>query len=116
VAPFGTWACLTPQKTAYNWDLGDSTGATGSVVTYVYDEPGTYTVVLVITDEQNRNDRTNVTIQISPVVEPPTPPTAQISSPNQGQTGQVLTFDGSASSGENAIVSYAWNFGNGTSG
>jgi len=47
-------------------------------------------------------------------VEAPSPPTAQISGPTQGQTGQILTFDGSASSGNNAIVEYTWDFGDGT--
>jgi PKD repeat protein len=101
--------------TAYNWDLGDGSGATGNSATHVYNEPGDYTVVLVITDEQNRTSRANTSIQITPVVEAPNPPTAQISGPNQGQTGETLTFDGSASSGESAIASYAWDFGNGTS-
>jgi len=46
--------------------------------------------------------------------ESPNPPTAQISGPTQGQTGQILTFNGSASSGENAIVDFTWDFGDGT--
>jgi heat shock protein HslJ len=45
--------------------------------------------------------------------EAPDPPTAQISGPTQGETGETLSFDGSASSGENAIVEYIWDFGNG---
>jgi PKD repeat protein len=101
--------------TAYNWDLGDGNGATGPSVTHTYDEPGTYTVVLVVTDELDRNNRATLSIQVTPVVEAPSPPTAQINGPNQGQTGQTLTFDGSASSGQNAIVSYAWDFGDGSS-
>jgi PKD repeat protein len=101
--------------TAYNWDLGDGNGATGPSVTHAYNEPGTFTVVLVITDELDRNNRANFSIQVTPVVEAPTPPTAQINGPNQGQTGQALTFDGSASSGQNPILSYAWDFGDGSS-
>jgi PKD repeat protein len=46
--------------------------------------------------------------------EGPNPPTAQINGPTQGQTGQILTFDGSGSSGETAIVDYTWDFGDGT--
>lgn len=45
--------------------------------------------------------------------EAPGPPTAQISGPTQGQTADTLSFDGSASSGENAIVEYIWDFGDG---
>jgi heat shock protein HslJ/chitodextrinase len=100
--------------TAYNWDLGDGSGATGPSVSHTYNEPGSYTVVLVITDEQNRTNRANLSIQITPVVEAPNPPTARISGSNQGQTGQTLTFDGGGSSGESAIVNYTWDFGNGT--
>jgi heat shock protein HslJ/chitodextrinase len=100
--------------TAYNWDLGDGNGATGPSVTHAYNQPGTYTAVLVITDELDRNNRANLSIQITPVVEAPIPPTAQITGPNQGQTGQTLTFDGGASSGQNPIVNYTWDFGDGT--
>jgi heat shock protein HslJ/PKD repeat protein len=102
--------------TAYTWDLGDGNGATGSSVTHTYNEPGTYTVILSITDEQNRTSQATATIQITAVVETPNPPTAQIIGPTQGQTGQALTYDGSGSSGENAIISYTWDFGDGTGG
>lgn len=100
--------------TAFNWDLGDGNGATGSSVTHTYNEPGSYTVVLAITDEQDRTSRANANIQIAAVVEPSNPPTARINGPTDGQTGQILTFDGSTSSGDSTLAGYAWDFGDGS--
>jgi heat shock protein HslJ len=45
----------------------------------------------------------------------PTPPTAAINGPDQADTGQQLTFDGSGSTaGSNPIVRYDWDMGDGT--
>jgi PKD repeat protein len=49
-------------------------------------------------------------------VEPPTdgPPVAVISGPTQAEVGQPITFDASNSQSANPIVSYLWDFGDGT--
>jgi chitinase len=36
---------------SYDWDFGDETTATGSVVNHSYALPGTFTVVLIVTDD-----------------------------------------------------------------
>ncbi|MER6946525.1 PKD domain-containing protein [Nonomuraea sp. NPDC000554] len=40
--------------TAYHWDFGDGTTATDPVTTHTYGATGTYTVRLIVTDDQNR--------------------------------------------------------------
>jgi heat shock protein HslJ len=46
----------------------------------------------------------------------PTGPTAIISGPTLGETGQTLTFDGSGSTaGDTPIVAYSWDMGDGAS-
>jgi PKD repeat protein len=49
-------------------------------------------------------------------VEPPTDgtPTAVISAPTQAEVGEPITFDASNSQSANPIVSYLWDFGDGT--
>jgi heat shock protein HslJ len=42
------------------------------------------------------------------------PPVASFSGPSEAPTGQVVTFDGSSSSGQVPIVFWEWNLGDGT--
>ena len=44
------------------------------------------------------------------------PPQARINMPAEANVNQIVTFDGTASSGEVAIISWNWNFGDGWTG
>lgn len=44
------------------------------------------------------------------------PPTAAIQAPSQALVGEVVTFDGSSSSGQLPIISWQWDFGDGGRG
>jgi|GEM_PF-4715938 heat shock protein HslJ len=48
-----------------------------------------------------------------PTLAPQQPPLAVISAPSQAVVGEIVTFDGSGSEGENEIVAYLWDFGDG---
>ncbi|ACY96601.1 PKD domain-containing protein [Thermomonospora curvata] len=48
---------------SYSWDFGDGKTGTGKTVEHTYDEPGTYTVKLTVTD--NRGGQGTVTEQVS---------------------------------------------------
>jgi heat shock protein HslJ len=129
---------------SYRWDFGDGWMGTGAVVQHVYTNPGTYSVSLVVTDERGENDTEFASINIFATVEPtpaPTPqptagptqppqptttavptepptvpPQASIQGPGEAFAGAEVIFDASASvAGSSPIVSYAWNFGDGTS-
>jgi PKD repeat protein len=43
---------------SYNWDFGDGATGSGGSPTHTYDEPGTYTVELVASNEPGENSRT----------------------------------------------------------
>ena len=51
----------------YIWDFGDSTTATGSMVTHTYTEAGTYTATLTVTNTSGDTDSTTVEIIVLPV-------------------------------------------------
>ncbi len=103
------------QIVSYAWNFGDGTTGNGINVTHSYSTAGSYQVVLTATDDDGLTDEATHTVQIE---EPaPQPPTAVISGPTGGLVGETLTFDGSGSSdSDGQIVSYAWNFGDGTTG
>ncbi len=56
---------------AWNWDFGDATTGVGNPVTHTYPLPGTYTVTLIVTDDQGCMD-TIVRPNYITVFEPPT--------------------------------------------
>jgi heat shock protein HslJ len=94
--------------------MGDGSVLSGPKVQYAYDQAGSFTVRLKVTDQGGQAGTGTHGIQITPVVVV-TPPTAVIYGPSLGETGQQLTFDGSQSKpGTSAIASYDWDMGEGT--
>jgi heat shock protein HslJ/chitodextrinase len=49
-----------------------------------------------------------------PTEAPAEPPTAEIDAPSSAKVGDLVTFDGSRSTGLNEIVAYLWDFGDDT--
>ena len=124
---------------SYQWDLGDGATATGMGVTYSYGTPGVYQVTLTVVDQNGLSGTDSVAITIEALPPPPPPPTpeptpvpleptpvppeptpapqppqAVINGPSQGMAGDVLQFDASFSQASSPIVSYQWDFGDGT--
>ncbi len=97
---------------SYAWSFGDGTSGTGATASHTYASPGTYTVKLTVTD---RSGASASATQLLTVLDEP--PVAQFgASPAVPIPGQPVAFDAGASSDPNgAIVSYAWDFGDGAS-
>ena len=49
-------SCGSSTIATYEWDLGNGQLTAGERVTSTYDEPGTYTVMLVVSDADGRTD------------------------------------------------------------
>ncbi len=106
------------ELTAYAWDFGDGTTSGKAKAKKRYDQPGTYVVVLTVTDNGGLTGQAihEVVIeQPEPTPAPNQPPVAFIAAPLQAQVGMLLTFDASASTDvDGSIIRYAWNFGDGS--
>ncbi len=99
--------------TSYAWDFGDGTTGTGVTAAHSYTADGSYTVQLTVTDNQGATNTSSVVVTVAaPVVNQP--PVAAVTS---SCTDLTCSFDASTSSDpDGSIVSYAWDFGDGTSG
>ena len=105
----------------FDWNFGDDTTGTGVDVTHIYQAPGIYDVALTVIDDKSRADTALHQIEIvgEPVEptatpEPDQPPQAVINAPSRAEVNEPILFDASQSISANPIVSYAWNFGDGT--
>ncbi len=97
----------------YEWDFdGDGqSDATGDKAEYTFEAAGTYQVKLVVTDAQGQSGSTNLSV----VVEEPGVKAVISAEPSEGTAPLTVLFDGSSSSTFNGeIVSYEWDFGDGS--
>ncbi|MGB4967519.1 MAG: LamG-like jellyroll fold domain-containing protein, partial [Candidatus Saccharimonadales bacterium] len=96
----------------YSWDFGDGSpilSGTNPKPSHSYTTPGTYQVTLTVTDNQGA---TEDIVQPVTVTAPNIGPAAAFS---VSVTDLVVAFDGSASADpDGSIVSYAWDFGDGS--
>ncbi len=92
----------------YHWNFGDGEGATGLTVTHTYSAAGPVTVTLTVFDNGGaRGSQQQVVNFVSNK-----PPVASFT---KACTALTCTFNGSSSSDpDGSIVSYEWNFGDGT--
>lgn len=71
---------------------------------------GTYTLTATAIDTIGQTASHSVSVLVDNVNDPPV---ANAGPDQTGYTGQTLTFDGSGSTDDGTIVSYAWDFGDG---
>ena len=101
--------------TSYAWAFGDNTTATGPTPpVHTYAAAGTYTVKLTVTDNDGATGVSQTTVTAVAAPPPNVPPTAAFSST---PTDLSVAFDASDSSdSDGTIASYAWTFGDSTTG
>jgi len=100
----------------FAWDFGDGSTTTGMMPTHTYAGAGNFQVTLVVNDGLADSDPSITTASVSaPAVN--IAPTANPGGPYEGEPGQPVTFDGSASSDPNDDpLTYSWDFGDGAMG
>lgn len=97
----------------YGWDFdGDGeVDKKGESAEYTFAQPGQFTAVLLLEDAQGQTSQTQLLVEVT---EPPLLAVID-AEPQEGTPPLVVNFDGSASRAFNGnIVSYEWNFGDGS--
>ena len=94
---------------SYEWEFGDSGSASGVTASHVYADNGTYTVTLMVTDNNGATDTDTTTVTIGNVA-----PIADAGGPYNCNIGEAIMFTGSATDpGTDDVLTYSWDFGDG---
>jgi PKD repeat protein len=92
---------------SYDWDFGDGSSATGVDATHTYAAAGMYTVVLKVTDNSGYSGSTlQHIVAVFPL----------FASFMYMVDGFTVNVNASSSWSEHGVVSYAWDWGDGTTG
>ncbi len=97
---------------SYAWDFGDGKVGTGATATNTYAAAGTYTVTLTVTDDDGATGTTSQQVVVPGIPVNGTPTAAFTATPSP----LAVAVNGSASTDDGTIVSYAWDFGDGGTG
>jgi PKD repeat protein len=99
---------------SYSWNFGDGVTRSGMIVTHSFAAPGTFSVVLTVTDAGGATATRQRIVTVSGSAAPTV--TAITVSPVPPRSLQPVTFTAVATAApRRSIVSYDWNFGDGTS-
>lgn len=102
---------------SYHWIFGDGTETQGAknALSHQYQQPGTYTVTLAVTDNGGLTHSQEGTVRVAAPPPDPQPPVARFTlSPAGGNAPLTVTADAGASyDPDGRITAYHWWFGDG---
>jgi large repetitive protein len=98
---------------SYAWNFGDTTSGSGATATHDYATAGTYTVTLTVTDNRGATAVSSKAV----TVQAPAPNVAPTAAFTTDISNLAITTDaGTSTDSDGTIESYAWNFGDSTTG
>jgi PKD repeat protein len=108
-AAFSSSGTSDPDGTiaSYAWSFGDGDTATTANPSHTYTAAGTYTVSLTVTDDDGGSTTLTKQVQVS------APPVADFTT---SVSGTQLSVDAGSSTDDQGVTSYAWTFGDGSTG
>ncbi|WP_340819906.1 PKD domain-containing protein [Methanolobus sp. WCC4] len=98
---------------SYSWNFGDGDTSVEMKPQHTYTTTGTYDVTLTVTDVEGLTNTTSGSITINEILVNEAP-TARITMPATAYAGEPVTFDALLSTDDGTIVSYAWDFEDGS--
>ena len=102
----------------YTWSFGDgasTSGETLTAVSHIYAIAGTYAAVVSVADAAGNVSETTIEI-VTTAAADAEPVAAFVATPGSGENSLTVLVDAAASSDDNGIVSYSWDFGDGLTG
>lgn len=101
----------TPVR-AWRWSIDGVAVGTTQNLTHTFAEPGRFEVKLVVTDNEGRESAKTRFVTVA--APDNAPPVVSIHAPAAAVAGTPLTLRASATDADGAIVSYRWDFGDGS--
>ncbi len=109
-------ASSTGNIISYAWSFADGSTSETQNVSHQYTIPGTYNVLLTVTDNTNNTSSATISILVTEGAPPSSPPIASISSSTSlGDAPLDVSFSAEGSSAPGSTITlYHWDFGDGT--
>ena len=116
---FNASASIDPDGSIanYSWSFGDQLTGYGAVIVHDFADNGTYTTELTVTDDKGGKNSSKKSVNVSITVEPAASgPEANIEVVSKDNWTVTLSAAKSKARDGGGVVSYAWDFGDGSTG
>ena len=94
---------------SWEWDFDDGKYGSGEIVTHIYSKPGTYTVILTVTNNEDAKDTDEITAIIGQLNNPPTAPVVDGVTSGDKDTEYTYTAVSTDLDGDNISYFFDWD-------